>query len=150
MAAPFYLGYSLLAVLPALLMGFREFVFKLATECSQLPRSRPPPDPDSMQQFRFGSLSWSCLRYLQSLWSNAIFPSLFSYALLSWMTMISANITHGSFGFWCAWLIQLPILALLVGIWLKPLVHWTEFLLSQLLIQRRSCPVSSVPCLYGG
>lgn len=150
LAAPFYLGYSLLAVLPALLMGFREFVIKLATECCQLPRSRPPPDPDSTQHFRFGSLYWSCLLRIQFLWSHAIFPSLFSYALLCWMTMISANIVQGNFGFWCAWLMQLPILALLVGIWQKPLVHWSEFLLSQLLPQRGSRPVSSVPCLYGG
>lgn len=64
--------------------------------------------------------------------------------------MISANIVQGNFGFWCAWLMQLPILALLVGIWQKPLVHWSEFLLSQLLPQRGSRPVSSVPCLYGG
>ena len=149
LAAPFYLGYSLLAVLPALLMGFREFVVKLATECCQLPRSRPPPDPDSTQHFRFGSLYWSCLLRIQFLWSHAIFPSLFSYALLCWMTMISANIVQGNFGFWCVWLMQLPILALLVGIWQKPLVHWSEFLLSQLLPQRGSRPVSSVPCLYG-
>eukprot|EP00956_Cyclotella_meneghiniana_P004993 scaffold6171_cov22-Cyclotella_meneghiniana.AAC.1 len=150
LAAPFYLGYSLFVVLSALLMGLQESLLRLAAECLQLHRSRPPPDPGSIQQFRFGSFLWQCLRHLQSLWSHAFFPSLFSYMLLQWMTMISANIIHDNFGFWCAWLIQLPILALLVGIWLKLLVHWTELLLSQLLGQRRSRPVSSVPCLYGG
>eukprot|EP00956_Cyclotella_meneghiniana_P033004 scaffold92723_cov40-Cyclotella_meneghiniana.AAC.1 len=149
LVAHLYLGYSLLAALPALLMGFREFVFKLATECFQLPRSRPPPDPDSTVQLRFGFL-WSCLPFVQFLWRQTIFPSLFSYVLLQWMTMISFNVVHGNFGFWCAWVMQLPILALLVGIWLMPLAHWTEFLLSKLLVQRRSHPVSLVPCLYSG
>eukprot|EP00956_Cyclotella_meneghiniana_P014927 scaffold22608_cov37-Cyclotella_meneghiniana.AAC.1 len=149
LVAPLYLGYSLLSALPALLMGFREFVFKLATECFQLPRSRPPPDPDSTVQLRFGFL-WSCLPFMLFLWRQTIFPSLFSYVLLQWMTMISFNIVHGNFGFWCAWVMQLPILALLVGIWLKPVVCWTEVLLSILLVQRRSSPVASVLCLYGG
>eukprot|EP00956_Cyclotella_meneghiniana_P034902 scaffold109269_cov39-Cyclotella_meneghiniana.AAC.2 len=149
LVAPLYLGYSLLSTLPALLMGFREFVFNLATECFQLPRSRPPPDPDSTVQLRFGFL-WSCLPFMQFLWRQTIFPSLFSYVLLQWMTMIPFNIVHGNFGFWCSWLMQLPILALLVGIWLKPVVCWTEVLLSTLLVQHRSSPVASVPCLYGG
>ena len=149
LAAPFYLSYSLLAVLSALLMGLREFVIKLATECFQLPRPRPPPDPDSTQQFPLRSL-WSCLPLVHSLWVKFVFPSTLSYVLLRWMTMISTNSVPGCFGFWSAWLMQLPLLTLLVGIWAQPLAHWSEALLSTLLVQRRSCPISLVPCLYGG
>eukprot|EP00956_Cyclotella_meneghiniana_P033426 scaffold96117_cov22-Cyclotella_meneghiniana.AAC.1 len=103
-------------------MGFREFVFKLATECFQLSRSRPSyPDPDS--------------------------------------TLCSSSeddhdiIQHYSWQLWllvCMGAMQLPILAHLVGIWLKPVVCWTEVPLSTLLVQRRSSPIASVPCLYGG
>ena len=146
LAAPFLLGYSLLVRLFALLLGLREFVYKLATECHQHVRLRPPPDPDSQQQVHL-SFVWSTF---PTLWRHAMLPFLFSYGLLWWMSAISNNIVPDQFGFWCAWLIQLPILALLFGIWSTPVGFWTETLLSALLVKRRAHPVSVIPCLYGG